>query len=118
MAGCDDGVIVSFTRSQLPPIGGAPYNAPPRVDTTLARFDAHFTQLWEQQLPMSFMPGAATIDGARPYVTLSAWPGTLVIRAADKNGEEHWRSVVNAPEASLLAVKVCSAPPLSKEYDP
>jgi hypothetical protein len=101
-----DGVLVSYTTGELPPIAGAPYRLPPSFPNRLACFNSNLDLLWEKPLPNTAFPGAVPFSGPDPYVSLSASVNEIVIRAADARGEELWRSSVTTSKSSVFPVSV------------
>ncbi len=100
IATCGDGVIVPYTTTQLPPIAGAPGNAPhDGFGVRLARFNAPLQKLWDKPLSRTLMPGAATLTGPDPFVSLTADHHELVIRGASDAGDEVWSSRVATPDS-------------------
>lgn len=93
IAGCGDGVIAPYTTNQL----GEPENPNPlEYGMRLARFNSRLEKLWDKPLPSTSMPGAATITGPAPFVSLTAW-GPLLIRGADEEGSEVWQARAGVP---------------------
>ncbi len=99
IANCNGEVIVPYTTEQLPPISEAPLNVPPGFGIRLARFNAELEKLWDKPLGNSTMPGAATITGPAPFVSLTAEPDKLLIRGTADEGDELWIARVATPDS-------------------
>lgn len=99
IANCDGGVVALYTTAQLPPISSVPLNVPPGFGIRLARFNAELEKLWDTRLSSTGMPGAATIIGPDPFVSLTASPGELLIRGSSDAGDELWNARVATPES-------------------
>lgn len=99
IANCDDGVIVPYTTAQLPSISSVPLDRPPGFAVRLARFNGELKELWDKPFSSSAMPGAATITGPAPLVSLTAPFGALMIRGTSDAGEELWTARVATPDS-------------------
>jgi hypothetical protein len=100
-----DGVMLTYSVDQLPPIGGAPYNFPPDgFRARLLRLNATLEKQWETLLPSTAMPGATSITGPAPYIsvtpTINAAGKHLMVRGNNEVGEELWTSQVSVPNGS------------------
>lgn len=100
---CRDGLIVPYTTEELPPIGGAPGNAPLfGFQVRAARFDLQLQKLWDEPLARTMMPGAATISGPEPFVALSTFGEQLQMHSINREGDEVWDIREKSPRSFLL----------------
>jgi hypothetical protein len=98
IANCTDGVIVPYTKQQLPPISQVPVNCPTEFGTRFASFDLNLEPRWDKRLLTTRLPNWATLTGPAPCVSLSAQPDVLLVQAISDPGVTLWETRVATPD--------------------
>ena len=93
IAACVEGIIAPYTTQELPPIAGAPGNAPRRgPGIRVVHLDENLRKRWDEPFGKTMMPGAATLTGPAPFVLLTTAPRELLIQSIDATGEIGWKA--------------------------